>query len=195
MWSEDEWPGSVSGRPWREGFFDFGSGLTKKVSGFGFGYCAYCGVKAKPLIILCISISCKETQLMLRKNWNIITTYSSLQPTAMPPIQKNSVVPKKQASKVCRYFRCRHCKVSSVQVPPNQRWRPQVSRVSVPPSFAKPVKVPAASFNVVTPKRAKLNPEKMEDLVVVKCNWRLHKAWASESKLLPFWLIDLIASM
>ena len=117
MWSEDEWPGSVSGRPWREGFFDFGSGLTQKVSGFGFGYCAYCGVKAKPLIILCISISCKETQLMLRKNWNIITTYSSLQPTAMPPIQKNSVVPKKQASKIWRHSWWRYCKVSSVPNP------------------------------------------------------------------------------
>ena len=29
--------------------------------------------------------------------------------------------------------------------------------------------------NVVIPKRAKLNPEKLEDLVVVKCNLRLPK--------------------
>ena len=86
----------------------FGSGLTKKFR-FGFGYCAYYSLKANSLVILCNSILCKGTeltseyfviQIMLRKNWNIITTYSSLQPTAMPPIQKNSVVPKKQATKV-----------------------------------------------------------------------------------------------
>ena len=41
---------------------------------------------------------------MLGKNWNIITTYSPLQPIAMPPVQNNSVVPKKQASKVWRYL-------------------------------------------------------------------------------------------
>jgi len=34
----------------------------------------------------------------------MITTYSPLQPIAMPPIQNNSVVPKKQASKVWRYL-------------------------------------------------------------------------------------------
>ena len=41
---------------------------------------------------------------MLGKNWNIITTYSPLQPIAMHPVQNNSVVPKKQASKVWRYL-------------------------------------------------------------------------------------------
>ena len=59
----------------------------------------------------------------------------------------------------------------------------EASRNSVP-LFAKLIKVvfpvPAASSkseqvfsvagNVVTPKRANLNPEKLEDLVVVKCN-------------------------
>ena len=56
----------------------FGSGLTKKF-GFrvGFGYCAYCGLKANSLVILCNSISYKGTylksecfviQIMLRKN-------------------------------------------------------------------------------------------------------------------------------
>ena len=92
----------VSTRPWRVGLFCFGSGSGRfwpKSSGFRFGYCAYCGLK-KSLVILCNSISCKGAELMLKKNWNIITTYSSLQPTAMPPIQKNSVVPKKQAFKV-----------------------------------------------------------------------------------------------
>ena len=66
----------------------------------------------------------------------------------------------------------------------------EASRDSVP-LFAKLVKVvfpvPAGSSkseqvfsvasNVVTPnKRANLNPEKMEDLVVVKCNLRLLKS-------------------
>ena len=37
-----------------------------------------------------------------------------------------------------------------------------------------------------SPQRAKLNPDKEEDLVVVKCNLRLPKARASETKLLPF---------
>ena len=105
-------------RPWRVGLFDFGSVSGRvwlETSGFefGFGYCAYCGLKANSLVIFCRSISWKGTELksecfaiqvMLRKNWNIISTYSSLHPTAMPPIQKNSVVPKKQASKVWRYF-------------------------------------------------------------------------------------------
>ena len=48
-------------RPWRVGLFDFGSGLTKK---FGFGYCAYYGLKANSCVfILCNSISCKGTEL------------------------------------------------------------------------------------------------------------------------------------
>ena len=41
-------------RPWRVGLFDFGSGsgrIWPKSSGFGFGYCAYYGVKANSLII------------------------------------------------------------------------------------------------------------------------------------------------
>ena len=41
---------------------------------------------------------------MLRKNWNTITTYLFRLTTAMPPIQKNSIVPKKEASKVWRYL-------------------------------------------------------------------------------------------
>ena len=74
---------SLNSRLWRVGLFDFGSGSGRvwpKSSGFGFGfgYCAYCGLKANSLVILCNFISCKGTELMLRKNWNIITTYSSL---------------------------------------------------------------------------------------------------------------------
>ena len=70
-------------RLWRVGLFDFGLGsgrvwLKSSGFGFGFGYCAYYGLKANSLVILCNSISCKGAELMLRKNWNIITTYSSL---------------------------------------------------------------------------------------------------------------------
>ena len=74
-------------RLWRVGFFDFGSGsgrVWSKSSGFGFGYCAYYDLDANCLVILCYSISCKGAdlknkcfviQIMLRKNWNIITDY------------------------------------------------------------------------------------------------------------------------
>ena len=57
----------------------------------------------------------------------------------------------------------------------------EASRDSVP-LLAKLVKrvfpVPATSSNFerVTPIRASLNPEKVEDLVVVKCNSRLLKS-------------------
>ena len=82
---------------------------------------------------------------------------------------------------------------------PWTRWNGgSITRLSSP--FAKLVKgvfpvavasskseqVFSVAGNVVTPKRAKLNPEKVEDLVVVKCNLRLPKARASETKLLPF---------
>ena len=204
---------------------------------------------------------------MLGKNWNIITTYSPLQPIAMPPVQNNSVVPKKQASKVWRYLgdnldgaiaKCLLCtynptkgdahksslvnRYSSSQVQPwssrfakappkpwettckhkarevwwrrrsrrrrrssrcPTEWRTksfqllpdelstvgEASRDTVP-LLAKLVKrvfpVPATSSkfervfsvagNVVTPIRANLNPEKVEDLTVVKCNLRLLKS-------------------
>ena len=75
-------------RPWRVGLFDFGSGSGRvwpKSSGFGFGfgYCAYYGLKANSLVILWNFILCKGTeltnecyviQIMLGKNWNIMTT-------------------------------------------------------------------------------------------------------------------------
>ena len=100
---------------------------------------------------------------------------------------------------------CRHCKVC-VQVNSNQRWPHKSSlewwkhHKSQFPLLAKlvkvvfPVQAASSKSERVTPKKAKLNPEKEEDLAVVKCNMRLLKAWASETKLLPFWLIDLIAS-
>ena len=44
----------------------------------------------------------------------------------------------------------------------------------VPATSPKSERVFSVTGNVVTPKRANLNPEKMEDLVVVKCNLRLH---------------------
>ena len=55
-----------------------------------------------------------------------------------------------------------------------------------PAASSKSERVVSVAGNVVTPKRAKLNPEKEEDLVVVRCNLRLLKAWASETKLFPF---------
>ena len=52
----------------------------------------------------------------------------------------------------------------------------EASRDSVP-LLAKLVKrVFSVAGNVVTPIRANLNPEKVEDLVVVKCNSRLLKS-------------------
>ena len=56
----------------------------------------------------------------------------------------------------------------------------------VPAASSKSEQVSSVAGNVVTPKRAKLNPEKVEHLVVVKCNLRLLKALSSETKLLPF---------
>ena len=47
--------------------------------------------------------------------------------------------------------------------------------------------------NVVTPMGAKLNPEKVKDLVVAKCNLKLLKAF-QKLNMSPFSLIDLIAS-
>ena len=109
----------VVSRPWRVGLFDFGSGSGRvwpKSSGFGFGfgYCAYYDLDANSLVILYNSISCKGAEfksecfvilIMLTKNWNIICKNLSLQSTAMPFIQKKSVVPKKKASKVWRIFK------------------------------------------------------------------------------------------
>ena len=244
-----------------------------------FGYCVYYGLKANSLVILCNSISCKRTeltnecfviQIMLRKNWNISTTYSSLQPVAMPPVQKNSVVLKKQATKVWRHLghnldgaiaKCLLCKYNPAkgdahksslvnkysfsQVQPwssrfakdppkpwettcrhitrrsSRTWWRRSRRSSRPPTNCKTKSfqllsdelssvdqlgwgkhhetqfpllaklkvvfpVPAASSkservfsvagSVVTPKTANLNPEKVEDLVVVKCNLRLLKS-------------------
>ena len=61
----------------------FGSGLTKKFE-FWVWVCAYYGIKANSLVILCNSISCKGAelkrecfvfQIMLRKIWNIISIF------------------------------------------------------------------------------------------------------------------------
>ena len=124
----------------------------------------------------------------------------------MPPVQNNSVVPKKQASKVWRYLgdnldgaiaKCLLCKYNptkgDAQKSSLEWWKHHESQF---PLLAKLVKVvfpvPAASSkservfsvagNVVTPKRANLNPEKVEDLVVVKCNSRLLKSTDSIRK-------------
>ena len=45
----------------------------------------------------------------------------------------------------------------------------------VPAASSKSERVFSVRQYVVTPKRAKLNPEEVEDLVVVKCNLRLLK--------------------
>ena len=45
----------------------------------------------------------------------------------------------------------------------------------VPAASSKSEWVFSVAGNVVTPKRASLNPEKVKDLVVVKCNLRLLK--------------------
>ena len=46
----------------------------------------------------------------------------------------------------------------------------------VPAASSKSERVFSVAGNVVTPKRANLNPEKVEDLVLVKCNSRLLKS-------------------
>ena len=46
---------------------------------------------------------------------------------------------------------------------------------SVPAASSKSERVFSAAGNVVTAKRASLNPEKVEDLVIVKCNLSLLK--------------------
>ena len=91
-------------RLWRVGLFDFGSGSGRvwpKSSGFGFGfgYCAYCGLKANSLVILCNFISCKGIELMLRKNWNIITTYSSLHQQPCLPSKRTVLFRRKRHPK------------------------------------------------------------------------------------------------
>ena len=45
----------------------------------------------------------------------------------------------------------------------------------IPAASSKSERVFSVAGNVVTPKRARLNPEKVEDLVFVKCNLRLLK--------------------
>ena len=60
----------------------------------------------------------------------------------------------------------------------------------VPAASSKSERVFSVAGNVVNPKRANLNPEKVEDLVVVKCNLRLLKSmgcggegWSSNKTL------------
>ena len=111
----------------------------------------------------------------------------------MPPVQNNSVVPKKQASKVWRYLgenldgaiaKCLLCKYNPTKGDARKSsrgwWKHHESQSPLG-LVAKLVKlvfpVPAASSkseqrvfsvagNVVTPKGAKLNPEKVKDFVV-----------------------------
>ena len=59
----------------------------------------------------------------------------------------------------------------------------------VPAGSSKSERVFSLDSNVVTPKRAMLNPEKVEDLVVVNCNLRLLKTTGFRKKLVTF-LID-----
>ena len=51
-----------------------------------------------------------------------------------------------------------------------------VKRVFPVPATSSKERVFSVAGNVVTPIRTNLNPEKMEDLVVVKCNSRLLKS-------------------
>ena len=46
----------------------------------------------------------------------------------------------------------------------------------VPAASSKSERVFSVADNVVTPKRANLNPQKVEDFVVVKCNLKLLKS-------------------
>ena len=99
----------------------------------------------------------------------------------MPPVQNNSVVPKKQASKVWRYLgdnldgaiaKCLLCTYNPTKGDAHKSslewWKHHESQSPIPAKL-----VFSVDSNLVTPKRAKLNPEKVEDLVVVKCNLRL----------------------
>ena len=58
-----------------------------------------------------------------------------------------------------------------------------------PAASSKSERVVSVAGNVVTPKRAKLNPEKVEDLVLVKCNLRLLKTRGFRKKTIAF-LVD-----
>ena len=59
---------------------------------------------------------------------------------------------------------------------PNSPFYPKLSRWSSQYQLPHPnLSGSSVAGNVVTPKRARLNPEKVEDLVVVKCNLRLLK--------------------
>ena len=52
----------------------------------------------------------------------------------------------------------------------------RVLPLPVPATSSKFERVFSVARNVITPIRANLNPEKVEDLVVVKCNSRLLKS-------------------
>ena len=119
----------------------------------------------------------------------------------MPPIK--SVVPKKTGIQSLENLQWRYFgdnlggAIANSKVSSREWWKHHESRFPLHAKLVKVVfKVPAASSkseqvfsvagNVVTPKRAKLNPENVEHLVVVMCNLRLLKAWCSETKFLPF---------
>ena len=59
----------------------------------------------------------------------------------------------------------------------------------VPVASSKSDRVFSIAGNVVTPKRVKLNPEKVEDLAVVKYNLKLLKTMGLIKKIVSF-LID-----
>ena len=59
----------------------------------------------------------------------------------------------------------------------------------MPAASSKSEGVFSFDSNVVTPKRDKLNPEKVEDLVVKNCNLRLLKTMGFRKKIVTF-LID-----
>ena len=132
----------------------------------------------------------------LKDNQHIL---KSLQSTAMPPIQKNSIVPEKQASKVGdtleiilmaplksdffastteikvsptnHHWNCGSItSLSSPFLPNSSKWSSPAASAAASPAAAssKSERVFSVSSNVVSPERAKLNPEKVENLVVVQ---------------------------
>ena len=149
-------------RPWRVGLFDFGSGsvlVWPKSSGFGFGYCAYYGIKANSLWFYSMQgdrvkkwMFCYSDNVDKELKYNQYIFISSIDSHASHPKQHccSGETSIQSLEIIWRRSWRRHCKVSSVQEQPNQRWRPQsitgmveASRVSVPPSCK--ARLPSAS--------------------------------------------------
>ena len=106
-----------------------------------FGYYAYCGLKANSLVILCNCISCKGTELKsdcfvysdnVEKECKYNQYISISSTDSHASLQKNSVVPRKHASEVWRYFednldgviaKCSPCKYNQTKGDPlNHHW-------------------------------------------------------------------------